>query len=178
VSSEALHIIKATTPLYSLVKLRGKGMDQLINQIKRHEGFSGYVYLCPAGKRTIGYGYNLDANPLGLTPIVVKYTLMNGMAEHEAERLLTLMVGRCIDQLDMALPWCVDIGPVRHDVLINMTYNMGILGLLKFVKTLALIKAGDYPKAADAMLKSRWAAQVGRRAVELAEQMRSGTYGA
>lgn len=153
-------------------------MDQLINQIKRHEGFSECVYLCPAGKRTIGYGYNLDANPLGLTPIVIKYTQMNSMAEHEAERLLTLMVGRCVDQLDTALPWCVGIGSVRHDVLINMAYNMGIVGLLKFKKTLQLVKSGAYGTAAAEMLKSKWAIDVGHRAVELSAQMASGRYGA
>lgn len=153
-------------------------MDQLINQIKRHEGFSDHAYRCPAGKLTIGYGYNLDANPLGLTPIVVKYALMNGMAEHEAERLLTLMVERCIDQLDAALPWCVSIGSVRHDVLINMAYNMGISGLLKFTKTLSLIRNGAYGTASVEMLKSKWADDVGHRAVELSEQMQSGKYGA
>jgi lysozyme len=49
---------------------------------------------------------------------------------------------------------------------------------LKFTKTVALIKTGDYAQAADAMLKSKWAAQVGQRAVELSEQMRTGSYGA
>ncbi len=153
-------------------------MDQLINQIKRHEGYKQHSYRCTAGHLTIGYGYNLDANPLKLSSLEISHALKNGMMEHEADRLLTLMVGRCIDQLDTAIPWVVNLGNARESVLINMAYNMGLVGLLKFTKTLALIKSGDYPKAADEMLKSKWAAQVGHRAVELAEQMRSGTYGA
>lgn len=153
-------------------------MDQLINQIKRHEGYKQHSYRCTAGHLTIGYGYNLDANPLKLSSLDIAYALKNGMMEHEADRLLTLMVGRCIDQLDTAIPWIVNLGNARESVLINMAYNMGLVGLLKFTKTLALIKAGDYLKAADEMLKSKWAAQVGHRAVELAEQMRSGTCGA
>lgn len=153
-------------------------MDQLLNQIKRHEGFSEHAYRCPAGKLTIGYGYNLDANPLKLSSVEIKHAAIEGMREHEAERLLNLMVGRCIDQLDTAIPWIVNLGNARESVLINMAYNMGLVGLMKFTKTLALIKSGDYPKAADEMLKSAWAAQVGHRAVELAEQMRSGHYGA
>ena len=28
--------------------------------IRGHEGFSRWVYLCPAGKQTIGYGRNID----------------------------------------------------------------------------------------------------------------------
>ena len=152
-------------------------MDKLIEQIKRHEGFSEHTYRCPAGKLTIGYGYNLDANPLKLSSVEIKQAAIGGMREHEAERLLKLMVGRCIDQLDIAIPWVVNMGDVRESVLINMAYNMGIVGLMKFTKTLALIKAGDYPKAADEMLRSRWAKQAGHRAVELSEQMRTGVYG-
>lgn len=153
-------------------------MDQLINQIKRHEGYKQHSYRCTAGHLTIGYGYNLDANPLKLSSLEISHALKNGMPEHEADRLLTLMVGRCIDQLDTAIPWIVNLGDARESVLINMAYNIGLVGLMKFTKTLALIKSGDYPKAADEMLKSKWAAQVGHRAVELSKQMRSGTYGA
>jgi lysozyme len=99
------------------------------------------------------------------------------MMEHEADRLLNLMVGRCIDQLDTAFPWCVNIDSVRHDVLINMAYNIGTVGLLKFKKTLSLIQIGMYVQASSEMLKSAWAVQVGHRAVELSEQMRTGVYG-
>jgi lysozyme len=95
-------------------------MDQLIAQLKRHEGLKEHVYRCSAGKLTIGYGYNLDANPLGLSSVEINFARMYGMAEQEAERLLTRMVGRCIDQLDTALPWCADLTSAQHDVLINM----------------------------------------------------------
>ena len=156
----------------------GLRMDHLLNQIKRHEGYKQHSYRCTAGHLTIGYGYNLDANPLKLSSLDIAYALKNGMPEHEADRLLTLMVGRCIDQLDTALPWIANIGGARQDVLINMAYNMGIAGLLKFKKTLELVQSGVYAQAAVEMLKSKWAEQVGHRAVELSEQMRSGTYGA
>lgn len=151
-------------------------MDQLIEQLKRHEGYRQHTYRCTAGKLTIGYGYNLQANPLKLSSVEVGHAMKNGMQEVEAERLLTLMVGRCIDQLDTALPWCVNIGSVRHDVLINMAYNMGIVGLLKFKKTLSLIQAGKYDQAAIEMINSKWAKDVGNRARELSLQMKTGVY--
>jgi len=59
-------------------------------------------------------------------------------------------------------------------VLLNMCFNLGIYGLLGFKKTLAYIKAGDWERAANNMLVSRWAKQVGRRAIELSELMRKG----
>lgn len=62
----------------------------------------------------------------------------------------------------------------RAEVLINMAFNMGVKGLLKFRRMLDAVRADDYDKAATHMLDSRWASQVGRRAVELARQMKTG----
>ena len=46
----------------------------VIEQLKRHEGFRKHVYKCTAGHDTVGFGYNLDANPLALTPYEIKET--------------------------------------------------------------------------------------------------------
>jgi lysozyme len=51
---------------------------------------------------------------------------------------------------------------------------LGIKGLLEFKNTLAFIKAGDWERAANGMLASKWAKQVGMRAIELSELMRKG----
>jgi lysozyme len=53
---------------------------------------------------------------------------------------------------------------------------MGIKTLLTFHDTLAHIEAGEYDAAADAMASSRWATQVGQRAVFLENAMRTGEY--
>jgi lysozyme len=55
-----------------------------------------------------------------------------------------------------------------------MAFNMGVEGLLQFHTTLALIQAGHYDQAASAMLLSKWATQVGQRAIELARIMQTG----
>ncbi len=55
-----------------------------------------------------------------------------------------------------------------------MCFNLGLGGLLGFKETLHLIQSGQYVLAADAMLESKWAAQVKQRAVRLANMMRSG----
>jgi len=64
----------------------------------------------------------------------------------------------------------------RKAVLLNMSFQLGITGLLKFKNTLAKIEAGDYQGAADNMLKSLWARQTPNRANRLAEQMRTGQW--
>jgi len=55
-----------------------------------------------------------------------------------------------------------------------MCFNLGIKGLLGFNNTLALIGAGDWERAANGMLASKWAKQVGCKAIALSELMRKG----
>jgi lysozyme len=57
-----------------------------------------------------------------------------------------------------------------------MCFNLGINGLLQFHGTLQAVADGDYDQAAECMLASLWASQVGRRALELATMMRSGEW--
>jgi lysozyme len=50
---------------------------------------------------------------------------------------------------------------------------MGTFGLMKFQKTLQAIKEERYADAAAEMLDSKWADQVGNRAVALSRAMES-----
>ena len=153
-------------------------MDKLIDQLKRHEGYRKRMYLCTAGKETIGFGYNLKANPLHLSSLEIGNAYKNGMNEVEAERILKLMISKCVDQLEEAIPFINKLDTVRQDCLINMCFNMGMVGLLKFKKSLLLIEAGEYSQASIELLNSKWAKDVGNRALELSTQMKSGAYGA
>jgi lysozyme len=65
---------------------------------------------------------------------------------------------------------------VRRFVVKNMLFNIGLGRLLGFKKMLAAVRAGDYDRAAEEMMDSKWARQVKGRAVELAEMMRTGEY--
>jgi lysozyme len=99
-----------------------------------------------------------------------------GITIKEAEYLLDNDLDRVESELFTALPWVVDLDHVRQDVLLNMTFNMGLPTLLTFKNTLRFVRQGKYVEAAAAMLHSRWSRQVGKRAVELSEQMRLGKY--
>jgi lysozyme len=59
-------------------------------------------------------------------------------------------------------------------VLISMAFNLGVQGLLGFTRMLSYSQDGDYSGAAEEMLSSKWATQVGNRAVELAGMMENG----
>ena len=89
-----------------------------------------------------------------------------------------MLLGADIDkvqaQLDLSLPWWREMSESRQRVLANMRFNLGLNKLLGFANTLAAMKQGRYADAADGMMNSRWAEQVGARAQRLATMMREG----
>ncbi len=136
---------------------------ELINQLKKHEGFSKTPYKCTAGKLTIGYGRNLEAN---------------GINEEEAELMLNIDVLKVKRDVNNAIPanTLKHLNGARKSVLYNMAFNLGISGLLGFKKMLAALAIGDFTEAAKQMLDSKWSTQVKGRSAELAEQMRTGEW--
>lgn len=135
--------------------------DLLIKMLTEEEGYRKHPYECTAGKLTIGIGRNLDDR---------------GISKLEAHFLLANDIDTAIDELKVSLPFFKELSPIRQVVLVDMTFNLGITGLLKFKNTLRLIEEGKYSAAAKEMLNSRWAKQVGRRAKRLSRMMESGRY--
>lgn len=129
-----------------------------IAQLKRDEGLRLRPYRCTSGKLTIGYGRNLEDR---------------GIDRHEADAMLQNDIERTETSLSHHVIW-PSLSDVRRDVLINMAYNMGLDGLYKFNRFFQRLAMRDYSRAADEMLDSAWAQQVGDRAKRLAEIMRSG----
>ena len=148
----------------------------VIDLLKKHEGFRSRVYRCTANKETIGYGYNLDANPLHLTVFELDRLKNKGIAEKTAENLLIDQVYKIKFELDKEIHWWLKINQTRRDVLIDMAYNLGVGGLMQLKKILDKIEEGDYSQASIAMLDSKWSKQVHGRANELSEMMRTGSY--
>ena len=131
----------------------------MTRQLRLHEGERLKPYRCTAGKLTIGVGRNLDDR--GITREESAMLLANDIAAEERELL-------------RALPWVAMLDEVRQRVLLDMSFNMGIVGLLGFKRTLATIQAGEYQAAATMMLDSKWAKQVGQRAERLSRMMATG----
>jgi lysozyme len=131
----------------------------MIRQLRLHEGERLKPYRCTAGKLTIGIGRNLEDR--GITAEESAYLLGNDIDHHWRELL-------------RALPWVASLDSVRQRVLLDMAFNLGITGLLGFKNTLATIQAGNYQRGAEMMLQSKWAGQVGQRAVRLSRMMATG----
>ena len=135
-------------------------MKRLIAMLQRHEGLRLKPYKCTAGKVSIGYGRNLDDM---------------GISEVEAMILLRHDIERCYDELNV-FSWFADLDQVRQEALVDMLFNLGLPTFLEFKKTLKYVAEGKYSQAAEEMLRSKWADQVGDRAKELAYMMDTGCY--
>lgn len=113
------------------------------------------------GKLTIGIGRNLDDV---------------GISEAEANYLLGNDVAQATSGIRQKLPWVDELDDARMGVLVNMAFNMGISGLLKFPAMLGKLQQKLYDEAAAEMMDSAWYHQVGDRAKRLVTQMQTGAW--
>ena len=137
----------------------------LIAELRRDEGVRYTPYKDTLGIDTVGVGHNLKACPLDFT-----YPLTDANVDY----ILACDLGKVFEDLDKHLPWWASLSQARQRVLANMAFNMGINGLLTFKNTLSEIQRGHYQIAANNMLASKWAKQVGQRANRLAKMMVEG----
>ena len=136
-------------------------LDDLKLQLVKHEGLELMPYRCTAGKLTIGVGRNIEDR---------------GISYAEAMMLLENDVMLYTAELETAFPVVKELDTVRKMTLINMAFNLGLSRLRQFKMMWAAIEDQDYEVAAQEMLNSKWASDVGKRSLELSEQMRTGLY--
>ena len=134
-------------------------LTALEEQLIRHEGYRDRPYEDSVGVLTIGIGHNLEAHP------VKKEIIMEWFREDITE---------AVEELMRAYPWVGDIKQERREVFINMVFNLGLPRFSGFRKMLKHAEKGEWEEAADQALDSKWAKQVGGRAIELSYQLRSG----
>jgi lysozyme len=137
---------------------------ELIKQLRRDEKEVLTAYQDNLGFATIGVGRLIDKRKGGgITQEESAYLLNNDINAREADLL-------------RRAPWMALLDPVRFGVMMNMSFQMGVDGLLEFKNTLALVKDGDYDTAAEEMLQSVWARQTPERAKRLSNQMKLGIW--
>ena len=74
------------------------------------------------------------------------------------------------------MPWWRDLPSDLILVMANMSFNLGINRLMKFKNFLSAMQNNDWDKAAVEMLDSRWAIQVGPRAIRLKDRVLKGAH--
>lgn len=129
-------------------------IDVAVAQIKLDEGFRAKPYLDSVGKSTFGYG-------------------CTSITEPEAAVLLSNRVNDLLHSFKQ-MDWWPMLNDARMAVILNLGYNVGVGGVLGFHDMIAAIRARDYKAAAAALLASKYATQVGERALRLAAVMEIG----
>ena len=132
-----------------------------LKQLKAHEGFRADVYRDSEGLLTIGYGHCLDRK--GVSQRVADLMLEDDVTDAE-------LICR------VRFPFWKDMNPARQDAFVNLVFNLGGRGLAGFTKFIQACEEGAWEQARLHLLDSKYATQVGQRAIELAEQIRSGEF--
>ena len=144
-------------------------MSKLIEMLRRHEGVESHAYMCSQNFLTIGVGRNIDPGDDGATQGL-------GLSADEIDYLLQNDIIRVAQELHDEYPWFPGLDEVRRDAMVDISFNLGQTRLRGFKNALAAMGDGDWEEASKQFLDSRWATQVGNRATELAEMIRTGEY--
>ena len=106
---------------------------------------------------TIGYGFRVDYLELD---------------EDIAEMILQRKLDSLIERIELNLPFVKDLPESVRDVVIEMCYQMGLTGFMKFKKTIAFLRLGKFNEASVEMCDSKWFHQTPNRAKKLAKIVR------
>jgi lysozyme len=135
---------------------RRMNLEKLEAQLAEEEGSPGRTYLDTKGILTGGIGHNLIAHP------EAGYDRVGVIVESEKRtEWFKQDIQDAIAALDAKLPWWSALDDVRQNCLLDLTFNMGIGGLLTFHNTLALLEQGNYVMAANGFRNSQYARDVG-----------------
>lgn len=141
-------------------------MNETIQRLILNEGLRLNPYRCTAGKLTIGVGRCLDTNPLTKEEIdfIGHDCMEKSITKEQAFYLLRHDIETVKKQLDKNLPWWKNLNEDRQYVLIDMCFQLGLNGLLKFKKMLSYLSTGFFKQAADELMDSKYARQTPARA--------------
>jgi len=151
-------------------------------QLVLHEGIRLKPYRDTVNKLTIGVGYNVQDRGLADMERILgrRVILAQGITESEALKVLDADIRSYENAVIKAFPQYVHLDEVRQRVVLDMAFNMGYRAL-SFKNTIRCVILAEYDKAADNMMLSKWADDVGDgpgkqfdRAERLSLMMRTG----
>jgi len=151
-----------------LQKENAMNIDKLREQLKIDEGVKYEIYLDHLGYPTFGIGHLITeadeehGKPVG-TPITEER--VNSVFDKDVEIY--------VSEAKKVFPKLAELPSEAQEVIVNMTFNMGAPRLSKFKKFIAAVEARNWDTASVEMMDSRWAKQVGNRAVRLRDRIKA-----
>ena len=146
-------------------------LDLALKLVKEAEGFEPLPYRCTAKKLTQGYGRNLEVHPLSAEE-KAELASDGSVSEDVAEKWAIKELYECEEKLKSNIIYQKQ-SDVRKAVLLDMCFNIGYSGLMKFKKMWFALGERDYPQASREMKDSSWYTQVGNRGKRNVEIMAS-----
>lgn len=148
--------------------LKTELFDIIKEDLIRHEGYVTEIYLDSENLPTFGIGHLITEQDIEFSwPVGSPVT---------DERILNVFHEDCNDAYTDACAIFMNLESHPDDVIrvcVNMAFNLGRSRLSKFKNMITAVNEGNYPKASDEMIDSKWYRQVKRRGEELADLMRS-----
>lgn len=134
-----------------------------IDLIKRFEGFSPTVYICPAGYPTIGYGHLVKDSG--------RYE--QGITEAEAEELLR----RDVHAAENAVLRLIDVPLTdgQFNALVSFTFNLGA-GALQRSTLRRKVNRQAHSEVPEQFMRWVWAGGQKLRGLAIRRQHEAGTY--
>jgi len=140
-------------------------MSNIEKQLRGDEGEKLVAYQDHLGFWTISIGVLIDGRKGG------------GITKEESSYLFNNRLKAKEEELRRRLPVFATLDEARQGVLLNMAYQMGVDGLLRFPAMLRAVQAKDWTKAAAEILDSKYAREdTPARAKRMARQMESGVW--
>ena len=148
-------------------------MSLALELVKEAEGFEPHEYRCTAKKLTQGYGRNLEVHPLSEEE-KAELNDDGSVSKEVAEKWALKELIECEQKLSQNIIYQKQ-SDVRKAVLLDMCFNIGYSGLMKFKKMWIALGERDYAEASRQMKDSKWYTDVGTRAKRNVTIMASNT---
>lgn len=144
-------------------------------RLEFHEGFREKPYYCSEGKLTIGIGHNTEARPFTEEEKKAIGDWKKGITKNMAYMILRNDMEICLKDLRKLGFWYY-LDNERRYALLDMCFQLGINGLLKFKKMLEAIRVKDYSEASRQCLDSNYHRQTPKRCERIAKLIRTGVW--
>ena len=151
-------------------------MPWVCRRLAFHEGVVLHLYKDSLGYPSIGVGRCLATNPL--TPEEKKACgdLSQGITKNAAYMLLRNDVTRCEEELRKNIPFYTKLPVERQYALLDMNFQLGCRGLLKFKKMLKAMEEKNFKLAAYECLDSNYHKQTPKRCERIAHLIGTGEW--
>ncbi len=146
-------------------------ITDIASQLARDEGRELKPYKDTKGLWTIGIGHLLGAQ--------IPPQFVAGITDAQCDDLFSADLHHVYDLMDVYIPWWLSIDGLqgaRTGAMLNMAFNLGVMGLSHFTQFLGYMRAKDWVNAAEDLETTAVYKQLPARYGRLREQILSGEW--